>query len=262
MSSITIIASIVILLVALVCYAFFSQTVQHKSQQKTRAIQAMQARARNFRYILTGIPPDFLTKDLTLLVQNSLIDVLESLTKLEPKVDTYKAELATLVQQKNALQNQADTSANGTIDNPQQIKEVKACLEELYKFIFHLEEKRTFTREQADNYRARVKQLVLQLTIDSYVIHGRGAKDKGKLQLAMHHFQLALNLMLKERKQGNFEGRIAQLEAVIEDLQAQLKEQNEEEAPQIKENSGDDANEEWADFGKENADWKKKQIYD
>lgn len=262
MSSIVIIASIIALLAILVCYAFFAQTVQQRAQKKQRMIQAMKQRASNFRFILTGVPQDFLPRELNLLVLSSLIDVLETLTKLEPGVAAHQKELLSLTEQRNQAQRQSSSAARPNIDNPQQIKEVKACLTELNKFVFHLEGKGRFNRQQADTYRAMIKQLVLQLSVDGYVLHGRQAREKDKLQLATHYFQLALNLMIKERSGGIFESRIAQLKTIVEELTAQMRETEQTADDASPEASEADIKEQWDEFDSEQSHWKKKQIYD
>lgn len=263
MSSVAIITAIIVLLAVLICYAFIMQSISQKKQQKVRLLQAMKTRARNFRFMLNGFPTGFLPKELTLLVQSSLIDVLESLAKLEPGEASHKEELLNLTQQKTETQRSGSPdSGGGSIENPQQVREVKACLEELYKFVFHLEGKRRVTREQADAHRALIKQLVLQLTIDSYVLHGRIARDKSKPRLALHYFDLGLNLMRRERGSGLFEGRISQLEAVIDEIKANLAAEGRPSPAASQSDSDSPISEEWDEFGKQDSEWKKKQIYD
>lgn len=263
MSSVTIITSIIVLLAALLCYAFIAQTVNQKRQQRERLLQAMRTRARNFKFMLSGFPAGFLPKELTLLVQRSLIDVLETLTKLEPKNSAHADDLLAVTQQVSETQRAtANPQHPGSIDNPQQVREVKACLEELYKFVFYLEGKRRMSRQQADGYRALIKQLVLQLTVDSYVLHGRVARDKNKLRLALHYFDLALKLMARERNSGLFDKRIAQLQTLVAELNAKQASEG-QEAVTAQTNDGESTiSEEWDEFEKEEKGWKKKQIYD
>lgn len=264
MSSVTVITSIIVLLAALVCYAFIAQTISQKKQQRERLLQALKTRARNFKFMLSGFPNGFLPKELTLLVQRSLIEVLEQLNRLEPGQNRYQDDLLATTQLMAETQRQQNQNAQPiTIENPQQIREVKACLEELYKFIFQLEGKKGMPRQQADGHRALIKQLVLQLTIDSYVLHGRLARDKNKLRLAAHYFDLALKLMLRERASGLFDGRISQLQSVISELNSRIPTEGKAGTPQSQEQAGAaDINDQWSEFEKEEKGWKKKQIYD
>jgi hypothetical protein len=264
MSSVTVITSIIVLLAALVCYAFIAQTVSQKKQQRERLLMALKARVRNFKFMLSGFPAGFLPKELTLLVQRSLMQLLEQLTKLEPNAN-HKQELQAVAQQMAETQRQpppATSQSVQIVDNPQRVREIKAGLEELYKFVFHLEGKRLLTRAQANIHRAMIRNLVLLLTVDSYVLHGRIAREKEKPRLAVHYFDLALKLMLKERANGQFEGRINQLRAAIADLDGGLL----QDTPQASKDQPDDSdqagiNDEWDKFSQEQT-WKKKQIYD
>lgn len=264
MSSVTVITSIIVLLAALVCYAFIAQTIAQKRQQKERLLAALKARVRNFKFILNGFPPGFLPKELTLLVQRSVMQLLEQLAKLEPGNNGYQEDMQTIAQQMAETQRQAPSATNQptAIENPQKAREIKACLEELYKFIFHLEGKKNLSRAQADIYRGMVRHLVLQLTVDSYVLHGRIARDKGKLRLAIHHLDLALKLMMKERASGQFDGRIAQMRATINDLESRVANESNDttEVPE-EENEQAAISSEWDKFSQDQ-NWKKKQIYD
>lgn len=226
---------------------------------------ALKTRVRNFKFMLNGFPQGFLPKDLTLLVQRSLMQLLEQLTKLEPNAN-HSQDLQGVAQQMAETQRQPPPVTNQSVqivDNPQRVREIKACLEELYKFIFQLEGKRQLTRPQADIHRAMIRNLVLQLTVDSYVLHGRIARDKEKPRLAVHYFDLALKLMLKERANGQFDGRINQLRAAMADLEGRLLTEA-PLAPQATRADDTDQtaiNEEWDKFAQEQT-WKKKQVYD
>lgn len=263
MSSVTVITSIIVLLAALLCYAFIAQTISQKRQQRERLLTALKARVRNFKFMLSGFPAGFLPKELTLLVQRSLMQLLEQLAKLEPNAN-HTQDLQGVAQQMAETQRQPPQTNSSVqiVDNPQRVREIKACLEELYKFVFHLEGKRLLARAQADIHRAMIRNLVLQLTVDSYVLHGRIARDKDKPRLAIHYFDLALKLMLKERASGQFDGRINQLRAAMAELEGRML----NEAPLTPEPRADDPdqsaiNEEWDKFAKEQS-WKKKQVYD
>jgi hypothetical protein len=262
MSSVTIITSIIILLAALVCYAFIAQTISQKKQQRERLLAALKVRVRNFKFMLNGFPTGFLPKELTLLVQRSLMQLLEQLAKLEPGA-SHTQDLQAVAQQMAETQRQPPQGNNPTqiLENPQQVRDIKASLEELYKFIFHLEAKRQLLPSQAEVYRSMVRNLVLQLTVDAYVLHGRIARDKDKPRLAIHYFDLALKLMIKERTSGQFDSRIEQLRAAIKELEGRLQ----KEVQQSGQEGADDPDQaaisqEWDKFAEQS--WKKKQVYD
>lgn len=265
MSSVTVITGIIVLLAALVCYAFVSQTLQNKREQKKRLLAALKSQSRNFKFILNGCPDGFLTKDLRLIVLRSLIDVSEQLTRLEPKEAQHGQDLKLFTQKLGEVQREAPNQAQGTLENPQQIKEIKMSLEELHRFIFTLEGQGRVTRNQGDVYRNQIKQLVLRITVDGYVINGQTARQSDKTKLALHYFDLALNLMLREGKPGMFDAKIQQMKALTEELGSQLSEE-EGAAPLSEEDAETQAalDDEWDKFSEGSSDsiWKKKQVYD
>ncbi len=225
-------------------------------------LAGFKTRARNFKFMLSGFPQGFLPKELTLLVQKSLHHVCEQLCKLDSDDESHKQDLISVTKQMAATQKQAPQSAsNNSIENPQQSQEIKACLEELYKFVFHLEANKEMARPQADTYRGMIKHLVLQLTVDSYALHGKVAKDKGKNRLALHYFNLGLDLTLKEKNNARFEGRIAQFKEVIANLE-QKERENEDTQEASPPKPGGEQSDEWDSYQQDKGDWKKKQMYD
>lgn len=263
MSSVTIITSILVLLVCLIGYAFIAQAVAQRRQQKERLLVALKARVRNFKFILNGFPPNFLPKELALLVQRSLMQLLEQLAKLERGNATHKEDLKTIAQQMAETQRQppAGSKRPSSVENPQQAREIKTCLEELYKFIFQQEGK-SLSAAQAEIYRGMIRHLVLQLNVDAYVLHARIARDKGKLRLAIHYLDLALKLMVRERTSGQFDARIAQIRTAINDLESHLTNGASDSSGAPEEDSDAAAiSSEWDNFIQEST-WKKKQLYD
>lgn len=265
MSTASIIVAIVVILGVLVSYAFVQQTVQNKREQKIRLISAMKSRSRSFKYMLSGFPDGFLTKDLKILVQRSLADVSEQLSKLDPEDSSHLQDLQMVNAQMTETQRQAAAAPTPTLDNPQQIKDVRAALEELHKYVYKLEAKSTIPRNQAQIYRNQIKNLALQVTVDGHCLNGNQAKQAGKTKLAIHYFDLAQNLILREAKSDVMKKRLEKLKAVIAQLKERLAEEqqmipmSQEEKEQAEEVQG-----EWDKFSEDASDdiWKKKNIYD
>ncbi|WP_096087607.1 hypothetical protein [Agaribacterium haliotis] len=266
MSTVTVISGIVVLLAALVCYAFVSQTIAQKREQRKRMLSKLKNQARGFKFMLNGCPDGFLPKELLMLIQRSLIDVTEQLSKLEPGEAVHAQELQTASSQlANAQREQgrADTQ-QVTLSTAQQIKDVKMSLEELHRFVFNLEGRAQLNRNQADAYRSQIKQLVLQATVDGYVLQGQTAQSSQKTKLAMHYFDLARQLMQREGHIGNYQARITQVTKILDELEQTLQEEiaaGQHVANIEEENELED---EWSKFENDSADsqWKKKQIYD
>lgn len=257
MSTITIITALIVLLSTLVCYAFIYQAVQHRREKRTRLLVALKARARSFSFMLNTCPEGFLPKELTVLVQRSLIEVLGQLSRLEPKVGSHAQELQALNTAMLETQRQTRPPKAVSLQNMQQIKEARVCLEELHRFIFLQESRKTLARNQAVAYRNQIRQLALQITVDGYTLSGRTAKQKDKTKLALHYYDLALKLLVREQRNGSHQKSIDQLQSIIDELNRQLAE---EEAQGTE--AGKKTAEEWSKFSEEESSWKKKKIYD
>ncbi len=263
MTSVTVITGIIILLAALVCYAFVSQTISQKKEQRKRVLAALKSQLRSFKFMISGCPDGFLTKDLKVIVLRSLVEVCEQLSKLEPKEPAHLQELQQHSNLLTEAQRAAPTKTRAQLESLQQIKEVKMSLEELHRFVFKMEGQSRVTRSQADTYRAQIKQLVLQVTVDGYVLSGQQANQNGKTKLALHYFDLAAKLLQREGKSGMFDAKISQLKEVCTQLQQGMTEEDSGEVDTVSEEEKAELEGEWDKFSKDNEDiWKKKQVYD
>ena len=263
MSSVVVITSIIVILSVLVCYTFVTQTLALKEQQRERLMTALTAKVRNFKFMLNGFPVGFLPKDLLMLVQRSLIDIYEQLVDIDSGNTHHSQELQAISHQLNETQRQARHYQPVTMENPQQIKDAKACLDELHKFVYSLESKGVLNRSNAETYRAMIKQLVLQITVDSYLAQGRHAKGAGKTRLALHYFSLAHKLLGKEGRNNQQEKIFIQLAITIQELEAGLQLAEPGAALGHSASSANaETDAEWNKFKPEDIAWKKKQIYD
>jgi chromosome segregation ATPase len=263
MSSTYIIGIIVALLIALSCYAFVSQSIDKKRKQKQRLLAALKTRSRNFKYMLNGFPPDFLTKDLQTLVNRCLVDVTEQLARIEPDNKTYVEELQLFSKQLEEIKRKPQKTKRKQLDNPQQVKEVKKYLQELNKFIASMVSRGNISKAQSTSYERQIKNLVLQMTVDAYLLNAKQSQQSNKARLAVHYYTLALKLLTKENAQGTYQKQITQLKTVI----AQLEDKLAEEEPEYKESehsvaSRDAAAKEWDELNEDDDSWKKKRVYD
>ena len=264
MSSVLIIVIIVVLLVGLVSFAVISQSVSHAREKRNRSITALKTKARQLKYMVSGFPKGFLPRDISLLLQKNLLNVLEQLSSLEPQESQHKQDLQWIASLLNDTQRVAQPEATETLENPQQIKEAKLCLEELNSFVTKQEQKGVFNESTAENYRDRMKQMVLELGMDTYILQARSAEQIGKYKLAVLHLENALNMAIKEGySNGQIQKKVNFLKQKLETTR-ELAEQesSDEQAPKPQHNE-EETNEAWQEFENETDDgWKKKHAYD
>ncbi len=259
MSSVAVITFLIVMLTLLVGYLLVTQTLTHKRQQRERLMTALTAKVRNFKYMLNGFPNGFLPKDLQLLVLRSLIDLYEQLVDVDSANPHHKQELETLALKLNETQRQSGPHQPVAIETAQQLKDAKACLEELHKFVYSLQSRRVINKAHAESYRMGIKQLVVQLTVDSYLAQGRHAKSQGKTRLAIHYFSLAHKILGKEARSAQQDKLFAQLGVMLQEL-----EQLDPIASAIRAESSQKVaqSSEWDKVKSEGDSWKKKQLYD
>ena len=246
------------------CYAFVVQTLKNKREKRNRLLSALKNRSRTFKFMLSGFPEGFLPRDLTLLVQRSLADVCEHLARLEPEDPSHMNDYQHVSAKMTESQRQAKPAKSTPLENPQQINDVKKCLEELNKFVHTLEAKKTVSPPQSAHYRQQIKDVVLKLTVDSYALQGSKAKHHGKTRLAAHYYELALNLMLREGTAGRYDAQISQFKTILQQLKQELAKEQHAKNPtaSASKEKPEEMSSEWENYTETDSSWKKKNIYD
>ena len=260
MSPVTLISGIIILLAALVCYAFAAQTLQVRRERRKRLLAALKHQLRNFKFVISGCPEGFLTRELKLLVLRSLIEVSEQLCQLEPNVATHTQDLELYNEELAKTQRQTSAGPGMQLQTLQQSKEAKMSLEELYRHVVSQAGMGRISATHAELYKTQIKQLALQVTADAYSLNGQIALQQDKPKLALHYFDLALKLLRRESKPGLFEQKIVALvercTQLRELLMTRQDRENDEEEQLLEE--------QWEKFAADDSSdlWRKKQIYD
>jgi hypothetical protein len=260
-----VIAIIFLLLILLAGYLFLSHSIEKRRVQRQRLITALRARRNSFRDLATAFPAGFLSNDLTSLLYRALVDCCEQLSRLEPKDPTH-AEQFHLYTNLLATQKDNNQQARVRLDNPQQIKEAHALIQELHRFVMQQSALQVINQVQTEAYVDQINRLVLQMSVDGHVFNARQSQQVGKVRLAVHYYTLARKALAAENASHGFDKQIAQLDSVIAKLQekADAIPEATEAAPQPKPAAAADgsSSKEWKHFDEENEKWKKKQIYD
>ena len=262
MSPVLIISIIVVVLVIVVAYAFVFQTMDNKRKQRQRVVSALKQRAGNFAFMVEGFPAEFLTKDLTVLVYRCLMDVYEQLAKLDPNEDSHVSALEKYRDAMAKALERTDTGKRVQLSSLQQIKDIRTHLTELHKFIEKLLQKRSINGAQAKSYSKQIQKLILQISIDAYLMNARQAEQSGKTRLALHHYTLAKKMLVRENSDKAYSKHIAQIDAVIQGLEKLLIEEAKTAIKPTVAGPAPTASKEWDEFENEEAGWKKKTVYD
>lgn len=255
MTPVYIIAAIVILLTALVCYVFIAQQMEKKRKQRQRLLQALRLRQQLFRNMVTSFPAGFLPPDLNTLVYRTLIATCEQLARLEPRVN-HAAEAEEHARQLEAAP--ATVNERIRIEGEQAILATRALLQELLRFLIAWAERGQISKPQAARHSAQIRRLILQVTIDGHLQQARIARQDNKLKLAIHHYSLARQQLLKEADQQNVQKQVEQINALIQQLEVQMGNAATAVTPAAEDERDLKA---WEKLEEEES-WKKKQLYD
>ena len=254
MSSLSIAFVIVGLLIALIGYAFIYQSLEKRRKQRQRLMAALEHRRRSFKSMLMSFPAGCLPNGLSLVVYQALIDAAEQLRRLEPKERAHKEEVALYSRELENIRQQ-DSSDTVRLETVEQVVELRRQLQDLNQYIAQQAERGNISKAQAQIHGGQIKRLILRISVEAYVLSARQAGDIGKVRLALHYYNLARKLLVRDSA-GAHEQQIQQFDEVIAQLEAQL----------ARDPAGSDAepfeSKEWETFGEEDESWKKKQLYD
>lgn len=254
--------AIVVLLSALACYAFISQSIEKKRVQKQRILMTLKTKQRNLVHLINGFPPNFLTAELLSLIYRALIDTCEQLSKIEPKDQRHLDDITLYTNQLGTLPKN-NVTQRARVDNPQAMKEIRQHLGELQHFLTQQEALKVINKVQLGAYMDQVKRLSLQMAVDAYLYHAKQAQQAGKLRLAIHYFTLAKKLLIAENTTRGYDKQIAQLEEITRKLEEKAQLTGEAPTPVANTATEDPAAKEWEKFTPPGGDaWKKKQVYD
>lgn len=260
MSAAVIVGIIIALLVLLTSYAFIFQSIEKKRKQRQRLIAALRLRCANFKHMLHGFPQDFLTKDLVVLACRCLIDSTEQLAKLDPRDENHVEDLKTYRVQLTEAQARETSAKRIQLENLAQIKEIRSQLQDLDGFVEKLMQKGTVAPAHAAVYRRQIHKLILQITIDAYLLQAKQAQQNNKTRLQVHFYTLARKLLARENADRSYSKQIAHLDALIKQGEAKLMEESQVTATPSA--VAPAAAKEWDKYEDEELGWKKKTLYD
>ncbi len=256
-TSTLVVAAVSVGLFLMVAVAFTLQTIEKNNREKRRLLAALQNRARDFEYMLQGLPDGLLNRDLRLLVCQCLLEVYAQIEPLDKQSST-RAAAESVRQQMNQLKGQTTDTPYRHLENPGQIREIQQQLKSLFQFVERLYQNGRITAPQAKLYGSQLRRLNVLTSLDSCRIAARQALDAGKPRLAIHYHQMAIDRIKRQNADGFFNAQLEQLGARIAALEAQM------QAPEASspDSAAEPVDEAWKSFETDDGLWKKKSLYD
>ncbi len=264
MTQIYITIAIIAIVGALVCYIFVKQTINEKKQEKDRLQRVLAKRAKDLLQMISVFPENFLPKEIIVFIYRCIIDAFEQLTKLAPTEAQYIEGLKVHSAQLEAIIRKPDTQKTEDIQNTAQINELRQYLNVLNGFLEKSVKRSHITQKQYGHYRLLIKELIIKLAVNNYILSAKQSLEIGKPKLALHHYELAKKLLTKETP-THYKDKIKSINTAMEPLIQQEQAQQAAESAQTAQaqseaaENGEDG--EWSSFN-EDAGWKKKNVYD
>lgn len=265
MTQIYITVGIIAAVSALVCFVFIRQTISERKLERDRLKRALDKRAKELLQAISVFPDNFLPKELTVFLYRCIIDAYEQLTRLEPSEKSYIESLQIYSSQLETVVRKQEGQQVVELQNAAQIGELKQYLNLISNFLQKSMQRGQISKKQHAHYRLLLKELLVILTVNGNTISAQQAQEIGKYKLALHYYDLAKKLLIRETPEG-FKEKVQRFTALMEPLQiyvdaedAALQEQNKN--PYSENNPDPEEKDEWSGF-KEDEDWKKKNVYD
>lgn len=261
------IIGIIMLLCALVCYIFVRQTVVKRKKEKMRLKRALDKRSKDLIQMLNAFPPQFLHNDLLMFIYRCIVDVFEQLSKLAPEEAEYLENFTLYTSQMETAGRTPQAQSQASIQSSSQVNELRQYLNYLGRFIQKWLQRGNISSKQYAHYKALLKNSITKLMIDNYSLSAKSAMEIQKYKLAAHYYMLAKNLITKEGLVATHKERLILINQELSKLEKQIQTEAEKQADlerlETCEGQGDneESSEQWQKI-KEDAEWKKKNVYD
>lgn len=262
MSATTITIIIILIILGSIATLFISQAREKARIEKIRKINALQDKYRRMQRFLTEIPPQYLNKELRILILENCID---SLNKLK----VYKSDPA--LEAKFLLNTTALQEVKSTKETPKPViikddataKEVSKLLELLFRFIERQRAIKKIDPATSKKYLIYINYLISKSKSDLFIVSAKESHKSGKLHAAIHNYHNAIAEMTRIKDNPlaikaikNYRVKIKELET----LASQEGAENKQTEPSTEAGA---LNKQWDSFEKEKEDpWKKKNAYD
>jgi hypothetical protein len=264
MTQVYIIAGIIITIIVLICFIFIRQTITKRKKEKMRLHRALDKRAKDLVQMLNAFPPNFLPQDLLVFLHRCIVDTYEQLSKLSPDEPEYLEHFKAHTAHMEAAMRAPKTKSEASLQNSSQINEIRQYLNYLGRFMQKWMQRGNISLKQYGNYKDLLKKLITQLMVDNYSLSAKQAVQMDKTKLAIHYYMLAKNLLTKEGLIASKKNRLVMIDQELATLEKRLKDEEQEagHVAEVSEQEEDtDESKQWKKFD-EDADWKKKNVYD
>ncbi len=256
MSATLITAAIIIALLGSIAVAAFVRLREHMRYEKQRRFNNLQNRHRRMHMLLTELPPQYLNKELRIMILERALETLGEIKalQLDPKISEKITADTHLLQKVRAS---TDKPQVVNITDPVKAREARKLLEILHRFIATQKKAGKIDSATAHKYLEYVTYLACRSKADYFVARAEESKKAGKLRVAIHNYLNAVQEMSPVKNNPLCVKSIASYRHKIQELEIMASGDQGPKPP-----DPEKLNKEWSAFGDTDDKWKKKNAYD
>ncbi len=262
--SVTAITIIIILIIlGSITILFISQAREKARIEKIRKTNALQDKYRRMQRLITEIPPQYLNKELRIIILEASIEALTKLKNLKPSPDLESkltSSMASLQEVKNSNENPKPIPIKDDVA----AKEVSKLLELLFRFIERQRATKKIDATVSKKYLVYINYLISKSKCDISINKAKESQKSGKFRAAIHNYHTAVAEMTRIKDNPLAIKAIKSYRIKIKELETLAEQEGKERLPEEDQAEDGSLNKEWdsyLDTDKEDP-WKKKNAYD
>ena len=234
---------------------YVSHTIEKQKAQKALMIANQSERALRLQRIIDIVPPAYLPKELKLVMLGQIKSRYEKLIELAPGNARFKKQLDSTAAQISDTQASSDKPPAPKFRTPQEANEIKTALQALGKTVESFVQSGSLPATTGQQHMASIQRSFIEANVNYLISQGDAARGENKAKLAVHHYQKALTELGKRNQDKRYSERIAQLEAMINQLNQQAG-----IAPEETAETGNELDKGLNNLIEEDNSWKKKYF--
>lgn len=254
-----IITIIVIIIAISIALIFVGQARERAKIEKIRKVNSLQDLCRRLKRLTDELPPQYLAKELKLLIIERSIETLNELKDIQKSDFRHEAtlqnEMGLLEQSKQSTEKPEPVP----IVNEVQAKEVQALLEILQKFVDAQRKKGNIDGASAKKHIQHITYFAAKSKADYYSNKAKANIKSKKWRLAIHLYHNAITELEPVKALTIAQKAILSYKLKIKELDKMAEDEKKIAATVKPATDKDDA---WKEFGGDDDPWKKKNAYD
>ena len=262
--SVTAITIIIILIIlGSIAILFISQAREKARIEKIRKTNTLQDKYRRMQRLITEIPPQYLNKELRIMILENSIDTLTKLKGLKPATELESKILSdTSTLQKVKDSKEAPKSI--PIKDEAAAKEVSKLLELLFRFIERQRATKKIDPATSKKYLIYINYLVSKSKADISIGKAKESQKSGKLRAAIHNYHNAVSEMTRIKDNPLAIKAIKSYRVKIKELETLAEQEGKGRTPEEEQTEEGSLNKEWDSYLEKDKEdpWKKKNAYD